>query len=191
MDRQKQSDRKIYPLSWKNGQMDRRTDRNNLTGKCTPVLRIDRWSIVWQESLPPLLQEWTDEQIDRQKISDRKIYPISWKNGQMDRQKISDRKIYPILKNGQMDRRTDRNNLTGKSTPVLRIDRWTDGQTEIIWQESLLLSFKNRMDRWTDRNNLTRKSTPSLERMDRWTDKQIDRQKQSDRKVYPLSWKNG
>ena len=55
-----------------------------------------------------------------------------------------------------MDRRTDRNNLTGKSTPVFK--EWTDGQK----------------DRKTDISNLTGKSNPSLERMDRWTDGQIE-----------------
>ena len=40
--------------------------------------------------------------------------------------------------NGQMDRRTDRNNLARKSTPSLeRMDRWTDGQIEIYRLESL------------------------------------------------------
>ena len=57
------------PMFFDNGQMDRRTDRNNLGRKSTPSLeRMDRWTdgqieIYRLESLPPLLKELSDGQI--------------------------------------------------------------------------------------------------------------------------------
>ena len=88
--------------------------KNGLGVPCTLSLK-KHIEVLWQESLPGL----------------KETYNIG----------IISQKVYPC---------------------ILKMDRWTDGQSEIIWQESSLpLSFKIRqMDRQTDRNNLTGNFTP-------------------------------